>query len=662
MLFTAFLLFSCRAMEGIQIMELEMEACEKPTTGRLKVTMCTLTHCKPVLWDSKADASLQFTSGMNHWKSMTITQEGQASACVKSITIPGGTTLIPPDGIQFGDCKSLDEPMKCTEELTIYPGCEVHENLALENCVGVYPFNGKNSDPKTRLAQTSIYHCMQACQADPTCVKGIKWKVIPSAEPTAPPQKICKFLDESCDMTRPGGSPWTVIDRDCIDGDRPRFTEDHLPACQYDDDADLCDPPQAECRAGACTTSSCTFKAITSYPAKCLMPLRPEAFIDTECGSNFNQNLGKLINEKGIPQCDKLEGWGTCEHRAAAKAEPKSLIKEQPRSESIKTGLVGGIVLLTDAILDMMEVHPLVKAGIGFYVLVRGCTDFTCTEEDCGDDCFLEEVQQYVANAIDKKLEEYEDQSYRKIVQGVQFALQQFNMLSDEEKFGERGRIAIGSLDTILLCAFGQWGGNAGSASEASLMYFMTFASIHISIKHIMLDLYPSETTRKQYVNMLEKYIDFAERQRSGFIKRRLEKDISLDKDVGEGNVMKIVTRERRAASYVITDSQCPNLNAKVPIGYLAPLGIKPCSADKLDLYAEAVAKFCEYEYKEKQLRPAEEAFWDENVGSIIRAWETLAHALEQNWKLKKGTVPQTNAEPDSCPKLDPENANLGSC
>ena len=122
---------------------------------------------------------------------------------------------------------------------------------------------------------------------------------------------------------------------------------------------------------------------------------------------------------------------------------------------------------------------------------------------------------------------------------------------------------------------------------------------------------------------MLEKYINFAQTQKSGFINRRLEKDISVDRDAGEGNVMKAIYNERRGAAYIITDSQCPSLNAKVPIGYLAPLGIKRCSSDNLDLYAEAVAKFCEYEYKEKQLRPAEEAFWDENVGSIIRAWES---------------------------------------
>jgi len=228
------------------------------------------------------------------------------------------------------------------------------------------------------------------------------------------------------------------------------------------------------------------------------------------------------------------------------------------------------------------------------------------------------------------KFQEYQDNQFKAIVTGAQTVLKQFDMLKSLQ-MTEVGKTAMLSLDTTMTNSWGCWkGGTAGS--EASLIYFMHFASMHLSVKQTLLGMYPFVEMRDRYLDSLGTYIAHAEQQKNAYMESRLQDAVKVELDHGDGNPM---SADARSAAYVISDAKCESLKATVPIGYIGHFSSLYqnmwCMLDGQHEYAEAVAEYCRYEYEEKVLKPHEEQFWHTHVGKVITQWNKLKVKLE-NW------------------------------
>jgi len=307
-----------------------------------------------------------------------------------------------------------------------------------------------------------------------------------------------------------------------------------------------------------------------------------------------------------------------CDNHAAKTARPEAPVHE------VASAPVKVAVMIANTLIGKIPVvGDIIKDALKGYALLRGCTDWSCTEKECDANCFFSRMTEYVDHAIAYKIEEHNTKFFEGLVVSAELLLRSFALFTPEDQTSARGKAKIDALDSLLTHNFGCWLVNVPQ-NDAGLLYFMRFAQIHMLVKRILFAVYPTKSTLDGWIFTLAQYIDFVVKQNALAVDRRVEGAIEIQYNSGTS-----WGDNQHEAHFVITDNLCPTQQAKVFAGWNSAVYGHECDDGFLKTYSEALAKFCAYEYQKKYVEAVENDFWFSQVGNTVVKWKEIQKALE---------------------------------
>jgi len=318
------------------------------------------------------------------------------------------------------------------------------------------------------------------------------------------------------------------------------------------------------------------------------------------------------------PKCDRLTDWRVCNNHAVKTAHPEAPVHK------VASAPVKVAVLIANTLIGAIPVvGDIIKDALKGYALLRGCKDWSCTEEECDANCFFSRMTEYVDQTIAYKIEEHNTKFFEGLVVSAELLLRSFALFTPEDQISARGKAKIDALDSLLTHNFGCWLINVPQ-NDAGLLYFMRFAQIHMLIKRILFAVYPTKSTLDGWIFTLTQYIDFVEKQNALAVHRRVEGAIEVEYHSGTS-----WGDNQHEAHFSIKDNLCPEQQAKVFAGWNSAVYGHECDDGFLKTYAEALARFCAYEYQKKYVEAVEHDFWFGEVGNTVVKWKEIQKLLE---------------------------------
>merc|ERR1712012_4935 len=100
---------------------------------------------------------------------------------------------------------------------------------------------------------------------------------------------------------------------------------------------------------------------------------------------------------------------------------------EKGQLEKVHNGMKNAAhIMLVIGSLALGAPGALISLGLQTYASIYGCTDFTCTQKACDNQCLFDNIKEWTNQAITHALEEYHDDELKQRLAGALSLMQEY--------------------------------------------------------------------------------------------------------------------------------------------------------------------------------------------------------------------------------------------